>query len=264
MCGRFVSASPPDEVARYFGAEVGESLVEPSTPPESNFNVAPTTDVMAVIDDGGRRVEAFHWGLVPRWAKDPSIGNRMINARSETIAEKNAFKSAFKRRRCILTADGFYEWTPVPGHKKKQPWFISRPDGEPYAFAGLWETWRREDEDGSFEELRSCTILTGSPNEAMSAIHHRMPVMLAPSSWDTWLDPTNDDLDALATLFTPAPSELISIRPVSTDVGNVRNKGAYLLDPIETLDPDGTGEGTDPDELLAARAEQVLAADADS
>ena len=229
MCGRFVSASPPDHIAKYFDVdEVSEALLEPS------YNVAPTNDVYAITEDGGvRRLDAFHWGLVPFWAKDPSVGNRMINARAESIAEKNAYKHAFKKRRCIIPADGFYEWKKVPGQKRKQPMFIHPPEGEMYAFAGLWEVWRGGEDDR--EPLRSCTILTTEPNEATSEVHDRMPVILPASAWREWLDRENDDLATLGKLLVPAPAKLTLMHPVSTDVNNVRNKGADLC---EAVDPE--------------------------
>lgn len=226
MCGRFVSATPPDELAAYFGAEAREALLEAS------YNVAPTNDVYAVLSDGTtRHVDAFHWGLVPQWAKEVKIGSKMINARAETLAEKSAFKAAFKRRRCLVPADGFYEWqknAADPKKGRKQPYFIHRPDGEPYAFAGLWEVWVGPHQDQ--EPLRSCTIITTTPNEPMSRIHDRMPVILPPSAWDTWLDREVDDLDLLGQLLVPAPPEVISMRPVSTEVNNVRNKGPQLTE----------------------------------
>jgi putative SOS response-associated peptidase YedK len=226
MCGRFVSASSPDEIARYFDAEAPEALLEPS------YNVAPTNDVYAVLDDGGvRRLDAFHWGLVPIWAKDPRQGSKMINARAETLAAKNAYKPAFKRRRCIIPADGFYEWKKIPGQKTKQPHFIHRPDGEPLAFAGLWEVWRGPDKQG--DPLRSCTIVTTSANETMQPLHDRMPVILPASAWEEWLDPANDDIETLGKLLVPAPPELIVTHPVSTEVNSVRNKGAELIEPVE-------------------------------
>jgi putative SOS response-associated peptidase YedK len=224
MCGRFVSATPPDQVAAYFGAEAPEALLEPS------WNVAPTTDVYAVLADGStRRLDAFHWGLVPRWAKDVKIGSRMINARAESLATKGAYKHAFQRRRCIVPADGFYEWQKRPGEKTKQPYFIHRPDGEPYAFAGLWETWKGPDGKGD-EVLRSCTIITTTPNSEMAKIHDRMPVLLPPDAWDTWLDPDQQDLELLGRLLVPAPPQLITLRPISTQVNNVRNDGPELMD----------------------------------
>lgn len=234
MCGRFVSASPPDEIASYFGVEaMPEQLLEPS------YNVAPTDDVYVVYTDGGmRRMDPFHWGLVPRWAKDMSIGNRMINARAETVATNNAFKSSFVKRRCILPADGFYEWKKVEGtgpdgkKAKKQPYFVHRPDGEPVALGGLWAEWKGQDRNGEDVTLRSTTIITGEPNEKMAEIHDRMPLILPREAWDRWLDPAFDDVDALGKLLVPAPASLIELRPVSTDVNNVRNAGPHLTDEV--------------------------------
>jgi putative SOS response-associated peptidase YedK len=231
MCGRFVSSSPPDELAKYFAVEdVAEQVLEPS------YNVAPTRDVYVVFETGGvRRLDAFHWGLVPFWAKDPSVGNKMINARADSVTSKNTYKRAFAKRRCLIPADGFYEWRTVPGQKAKQPYYIERTDGEPLAFAGLWELWRPKDapEGDDSQLLRSCTIITGEPNEKMAAIHDRMPVMLPPSAWSAWLDPTNDELETLGKLLVPAPSDLMTIHPVSTAVNNVRNDGPELTDPAD-------------------------------
>lgn len=231
MCGRFVSSSPPDEIARYFDAEApAEAALEPS------YNVAPTSDVYVVLEDGGvRQVAAHHWGLVPIWAKSPALGNKMINARAEGLAAKNAFKHAFRKRRCLVPADGFYEWRKVPGAKVKQPYFIHRTDDEPLAFAGLWEEWKGPEKDGS-QRLRSATIITTTPNELMATIHDRMPVILPPSSWDQWLntDPADDaGLEKLAELLVPAPEGILVMHPVSTDVGNVRNRGAQLTTPVD-------------------------------
>jgi putative SOS response-associated peptidase YedK len=232
MCGRFVSATPPDQIAAYFGTEAPEALLAPS------YNVAPTNDVYAILSDGTtRHLDAFHWGLVPLWAKDPKIGSKMINARADTLAAKNAFKSAFKRRRCIIPADGFYEWRKdpnAPPKAKKQPYFIHRPGGEPVAFAGLWEVWKGPNKDQ--EPLRSCVIITTSPNEPMSAIHDRMPVILPESAWATWLDREIDDLDLLGKLLVPAPPELITMHTVSTEVNNVRNNGEHLIEEAPPID----------------------------
>lgn len=243
MCGRFVSSSPPDEIARYFDAQPpAEAALEP------NWNVAPTNDVYVVMVDGGvRHLEPHHWGLVPFWATSPAIGNKMINARSEGLAEKNAFKHAFRKRRCIVPADGFYEWQKVPGQKTKQPYFIQREDHEPLAFAGLWEEWRGPDRDGQ-QRLRSATIITTSANETMAPIHDRMPVLLPPSAWDEWLDPANADLETLGRLLVPAPPRILTMHPVATDVGNVRNRGPHLVDPVPTSDPAvGTADGAGDD-----------------
>lgn len=226
MCGRYVSATPPDQIAAYFGTE------EPEASLPASYNVAPTNDVYAVLADGGvRHLDAFHWGLIPLWAKEAKIGSKMINARAETLGEKSAFKSAFKKRRCLIPADGFYEWrknATDPKKGKKQPFFIHRPDGEPYAFAGLWEVWRGPERDQ--EPLRSCTIITTTPNDAMAEIHDRMPVILPSSAWDTWLDRNNDDLDLLGQLLVPSAAGLITMHPVSTQVNNVRNDGEALVD----------------------------------
>ena len=247
MCGRFVAASPPDEMAKYFGAAAPDALL-----PE-NYNVAPTTDIYALVGDRPpeideasaaavepavasppRRLETFHWGLIPMWAKEQKIGNRMINARAETVATKNSFRAAFKRRRCLIPADGFYEWkvvgTDEKGKPKKQPMYIHRPDGEPLAMAGLWERWLGPDKDWD-EALHSATIVTTEANDFMSGIHNRMPVFLPPAAWDEWLDPDNEDVDALQELLVPADEALLRAHPVDPAVGNVRNKGAELIDP---------------------------------
>ncbi|CAB1057083.1 Gifsy-2 prophage protein [Olavius sp. associated proteobacterium Delta 1] len=151
-----------------------------------NLDVAPAQEIWAIIQDGAEnRLDKFHWGLVPFWAKDVSIGNRMINARAETIAEKQCFREAFKSRRCLIPADGFYEWKTKKG--MKQPVFITLPDRKPFAFAGLWETWQKTDDTDSL--YKSCTIITTRASESFSSIHHRMPVILKPQVYDKWLDP---------------------------------------------------------------------------
>jgi putative SOS response-associated peptidase YedK len=231
MCGRYVSKSAPDEIAKYFGAEMSETLVE--APPEANFNVAPTSNVLIVVERGDvRQLDVARWGLVPSWAKDLSIGARMINARAETLASKPAFKRAFQRKRCIVPADGFYEWKPIPGQKRKQPVYIHRADGDRFAFAGLWELWR-DPEAPDAPPLRTCTIITGRANEKVAPVHDRMPVMLPPDAWDRWLDHDLHDTDALAELLVPAPASLIELHAVSTAVNNVRNKSPELIDRVE-------------------------------
>ena len=178
MCGRFVSASPPEEIAEYFAAMMMGDPLEP------NFNVAPTLDVYVVYEDGSeRKLDQFHWGLVPGFAKDVKIGNRMINARAETLATNNSFKHSFARRRCIVPADGFYEWQAVAGQKRKQPYFIHRQDDEPLAFAGLWAEWRGQ-VAGEQVVVRSTTIITTEANETMAPVHDRMPVILPRRAWD--------------------------------------------------------------------------------
>jgi putative SOS response-associated peptidase YedK len=184
--------------------------------------------VYVVLDDGdARKVDLLRWGFVPSWSKDIKIGNRMINARAESVPTSGAYKGAFKRRRAILPADGFYEWKKLPGGKRKQPYYLERRDGEPIALAGLWEEWRDPDRKG--EPLRTVTIITTTPNETMAPIHDRMPVILPPEAWDAWLDPTNDDTEALAKLLVPAPADLLVARPVSPAVNSTRNDGADLI-----------------------------------
>jgi putative SOS response-associated peptidase YedK len=239
MCGRFVSSSPPDELAAYFGVDqVGESVQDPDR--SANYNVAPTQDVLGVVEDADQRhLDAFFWGLIPSWAKDAKIGSKMINARAETLADKNAYKSSFAKRRCLVPADGFYEWKKLDGSgkAKKQPMFISRRDGEPLAFAGLWSVWRGPDKDQ--EPLRSLTIVTTTPNGTMAPIHDRMPVILPKDAWGPWLDRDNDDLASLSELLVPASDDLLDVRPVSTEVNNVRNNGEHLVERVEEMTPAG-------------------------
>ncbi|MDH3680584.1 MAG: SOS response-associated peptidase [Acidimicrobiia bacterium] len=264
MCGRFVSASPPDELARYFGAEPPDQELEP------NFNVAPTREVYAVrAADGHRKLTTLRWGLIPFWAKDAKVGSRMINARSETVLDKPAYRQAIRRRRCLIPADGFYEWAKVPGHSKKQPYYIHRSDGEPVVFAGMWERWRPSaeedgDEPSETEVVESCTILTCAPNESMAEIHNRMPVLLAPAAWDHWLSDT-EDVAALHELLVPAPEGLLTLRPVTPMVNSVRNNGPELLD-LET-DPLRPAEDRAAENRAAenrAAADVQVAADGDA
>jgi len=234
VCGRFVSSSSAEKIAEYFGAAFeGETLGE-------NYNVAPTNDIYAVVagPDGQPRLEVFHWGLIPVWAKDRKLGQKMINARAETIGSKPAFKGVFKKYRCIIPMDGFYEWQAgqpggpqtKSGKPAKQPMFINRLDGEPLAVAGLWSAWRDPAEEGS-DWLHTATVVTTSANGTMAPIHDRMPVILPQSAWSTWLDAANDDTAALSELLIPASDDLLQVRAVGLDVNNVRNKGAHLTDP---------------------------------
>ena len=231
MCGRFVSASPPDEIAAYFDASLAdEQVIEPS------WNVAPTDDVYAVTAAAAeRRLETFHWGLVPMWAESPGVGSRMINARAETVATRNAFRPALESRRCLVPADGYFEWQAVPGRPKKQPMFIHRRDGHPMAFAGLWERWR-DRTHGDTPWLHSCTVVTTTANDLMAPIHDRMPVILDPRSWDAWLD-DGADLEDLLALLVPAADDVLTFHPVSADVGNVRNNDPHLVEEIDDTDP---------------------------
>jgi putative SOS response-associated peptidase YedK len=236
MCGRYVAASQPDQIARYFGAEAPEVQLPP------NYNVAPTNDVYAVVEraDHTRHLETFHWGLVPSWATEVGIGSKMINARSETVATKSAFRSSLRKHRCIVPMDGFYEWrAPAEGaplgprgKPVKQPFYIRRADGEPLAVAGLWATWRDRNAGDDAPWLHSCTILTTDANELMATVHDRMPVILPASAWDAWLDPDNHDVEGLTGVLAPAAAGLLVMHAVSTDVNSVRNKGAELIRPL--------------------------------
>lgn len=243
MCGRFVSTQSAEELAKYFGA-----IPEADTPP-ANFNVAPTHDILAVVSDGDdtRSLRAFQWGLIPVWAKDAKIGSSMINARAETVADKPAFKGVFRKHRCIIPMDGFYEWQAATadsplnakGKPVKQPMYIHRVDGEPLAVAGLWSAWRPKDGPAEAPWLHTCTVITTSANHTMEPVHDRMPVILPASAWRQWLDPSAADIDALRAMLVPAPDNLLTMHKVSTEVNNVRNKGAELVAQVA----DRTGGG---------------------
>jgi len=227
MCGRFVATNSPTALADFFGASTAAS---PDL--DANYNVAPTTDVLAVVADaqGDRRIEAFRWGLVPSWADDVRIGSRMINARAETLAEKSSFRRPFARTRLLVPMDGFYEWT--QGATGKQPVYIHRSDGAPLAVAGLWTTWRPKGSDDESAWVHTCTVITTSANATMRPVHDRMPVILHPSVWDTWLDPANGDTASLAELLVPAPDDVLVMHRVSTEVNSVRHRGPQLRDPL--------------------------------
>jgi putative SOS response-associated peptidase YedK len=233
MCGRFVSSSSPQRIAAHFGADVAvDTLGE-------NYNVAPTNDVYGVVADadGHREVQAFQWGLLPVWAKDCKIGSKMINARAETIGEKPAFKGVFRKHRCIVPMDGFYEWAPgvaggpltKAGKPMKRPQFIHRVDGAPLAVAGIWSAWRDRDAGPDEPWLHTVSIITTAANETMAPVHDRMPVILPSAMWGVWLDPTNHNTEMLAGLLVPAREGLLAMHEVSTDVNNVRNKGIELI-----------------------------------
>jgi putative SOS response-associated peptidase YedK len=228
VCGRFTSSSPPGVVAAYFDAAIRETLAEPS------WNVAPTDGVHAVLEaEDERWLDVLRWGLVPWWSNDTRGAARMINARAETLSSKPAYREAFEKRRCIVPADGFYEWRVLEDGKSKQPYFIHRIDGDPMAFAGLGAIWRTPD-DG---RLRTCAIVTTKANDTVASLHDRMPVILPPSAWDAWLDPGNWDTTTLARLLVPAPAELMTAYPVSDRVNSVRNNGPELIAEAAPLHP---------------------------
>lgn len=235
MCGRFVASTPPAELAEEFEA-VLTAEVTGEQDPGPRFNVAPTLPVYAVATSrrtGERRLGLLRWGLVPWWADDVSLGNRLINARVETLRSKRAFRDAALKRRCLIPADAFYEWSHHGG--RRQPFAIVRRDGHRLAFAGLWEGWRPPGQDEA-PLLRSCTIITTRANEAVAPLHDRMPAMVPADAWEEWLDPDNDDWDDLRPLLEPPDAGLFRIYAVSTEVNNVRHEGAQLLEP----DPAGS------------------------
>lgn len=226
MCGRFTLTTPVDKLADQF--ELAGELPE-ITP---SYNIAPTQQIAAVAADleGERKLRRLQWGLVPRWSRDPEIGSRMINARSETLPEKNSFKSAFKKRRCLIPADGFYEWRrPGQGESgQKQPYYIRLETGTPYAFAGLWESWQGN--DGT--RIHSTTIITTEANHLVGAIHDRMPVILPLESYATWLDTSIQEPEELMPLLAPYPSEEMEASPISTHVNRPSNDDPVCVEPM--------------------------------
>ena len=196
---------------------------------QPRYNIAPTQPIAAVrISPGNKQRELthFHWGLIPFWAKDIKIGSKMINARSETAAEKPSFRNAMRYRRCLVPADGFYEWQKVDG--RKQPVRIQRKDGGLFAIAGLWEQWQGQ--DGS--EIESCTLLTTQPNELLSQVHNRMPVILNPDDFDLWLDISAQNASAVQHLLRPYPGDEMRYYPVSTYVNSPYNDGPGCIEPL--------------------------------
>jgi putative SOS response-associated peptidase YedK len=223
MCGRFTLLAPGEAVAELFDLSETPQLAP-------RYNIAPTQPVAAVRynnDKNQRELAHFHWGLIPRWAKDPSIGSRMINARSETAAEKPSFRAAFKYRRCLVPTDGFYEWWKVDGGK--QPVLIKMKDERPFAIAGLWEHWQSP--DGS--EIESVTLLTTEPNDLLTKIHNRMPVILAEKDYDLWLDPGAQHPGEVQPLMRPFPGDKMTFYPVSTHVNNPRNEDPGCIVPLK-------------------------------
>ncbi len=223
MCGRYSMTGPnPARVQERFA-------LDDDVPIRRRYNVTPGDDVLAVTTDreGEPRGELLRWGLVPFWAKDPKTGFRMINARAETVAEKPAFSGALTHRRCLILADGFYEWQACPDARRKQPFWITRSDGEPFAFAGLWATWHAPNDT----TLRSCTIITTMANEVLAPIHDRMPVMLADADEEgRWLD-AGTATPILTELLVPLPSAAVAVRAVGHAVSDARYDGSDCLDP---------------------------------
>jgi putative SOS response-associated peptidase YedK len=246
MCGRYASSRRPEDLVEEF--EIDKVEVKETLAPD--YNVAPTKQVYAVVqrpaeaDDtpAQRQLRTLKWGLVPFWAKEPSIGNKMINARMETVHEKPAFRRAFAARRCLLPADGYFEWYPTEqktkaGKPLKQPFFIRPADGGVMAMAGLYEIWRdpTRDEDDPQRFLWTCTVLTTTAEDSVGHIHDRMPLLVEPDRYDAWLDPSNANVDDLKRLLVPAAPGRLEAYPVSTAVNSVRNNGPELVDPLEPV-----------------------------
>ena len=246
MCGRFVSARERQELIDEFLVERDEVTRDVA----ADFNVAPTDPIVAVLSRRPRKspespesppVRELHlvrWGLVPSWAKDPSRGARLINARAETIAVKPSFRSAFARRRCLIPADGYYEWRPLGGREhgrpRKQPYYIHRADGQGMAFAGIYELWRDRalPDDHPQARLWTAAIITTQATDDVGWVHDRMPMVVSPARWADWLDPAAGDADSLLRSITPATSERLETRPVSTAVNSVAADGPELLTPL--------------------------------
>ncbi len=225
MCGRYASSRDARDLASTFEVE---EPVEQVLPP--SWNVAPTDPVYAVLQrEQARQLRVLRWGLVPSWAKDAKGAARLINARQETVTSKPAFRAAYARRRCLLPADGYYEWQ-VDG-TRKQPWFLSRADGAPLAMAGLYEVWSPPEG----ERLWTCTVITTSAADELGHIHDRTPLLVPPSDWDRWLDPAVEDPGQH--LLVPAVDGALEAWPVGAAVGNVRNDGPELAAPLEPEQP---------------------------
>jgi putative SOS response-associated peptidase YedK len=221
MCGRFTLTQSAEKITEFFGlSEVSELA--------PRYNIAPSQLIAAIVQDKENqenKLKWMRWGLIPSWAKDTKIGYKLINARSETLTEKPSFRNAFKRRRCLIIADGFYEWQKQEKHK--QPYYIQLRDKQPFAFAGLWETWQPEDG----EAIISCTIITTEANAVMQPIHDRMPVILSPDVYEQWLDPTFDQSNDLLESLKPYDSEMIAT-PVSNVVNNPVHDQPECVEPI--------------------------------
>ncbi|CAN5327412.1 SOS response-associated peptidase [soil metagenome] len=248
MCGRYASSRRPQDLVEEF--EIDKVEVKETLAPD--FNVAPTKPVYAVVqrpvskdaDDLERQLRVLSWGLVPFWAKDPSIGNKMINARMETVEQKPAYRKAFASRRCLLPADGYYEWYATDqktkaGKPLKQPFFIHPADGGVMAMAGLYEIWRdpTRDEEDPLRFKWTCTVLTTRAEDAVGHIHDRMPLLVEPERYGAWLDPTVSDPTELKKLLVPAAPGRLEAHPVSTEVNSVKNNGPDLLNPLPTEAP---------------------------
>jgi len=225
MCGRYSQTQSAEIIAQAFQVDNVPTL-------KPRYNIAPTQSVATVLQAStgtNRQLKMLHWGLIPSWAKDRKMGARLINARAETVAEKPAFRSAFRQRRCLVLADGFYEWQQQENQKQKQPFYFRMNEKHPFAFAGLWEHWQDQD---SGEEIESCTLLTTDPNELMKPIHNRMPVILDAKDYELWLDPEVKKSELLQPLLRPYPTEEMTAFPVSKAVNKPSNDTAECINSI--------------------------------
>ncbi|MGO8870806.1 MAG: SOS response-associated peptidase [Acidimicrobiales bacterium] len=233
MCGRIALFTPPARMARLLEATLAAG-VDPDAPP--SWNVPPTLPILGVTADhdvegaaGARRLDVYRWGLIPWWANDPTIGNKTFNARAETVGTKPMFRDAYRDRRCIVPADGFYEWEKTPGTARR-PFYFHRRDGEPLAFAGLWEIWRDPSQADDLQgRIRSCTIITTGAGPDTRAVHDRQPVVLERATGDLWLDPGTTDRDELGGLLHASPAGTLAHHPVDPLVGSPRNDGPQLI-----------------------------------
>lgn len=221
MCGRFTLRAPAQVIVEQFQLSLPVVWT-------ARYNIAPTQPVLAVVQDtaGTRIARPMAWGLIPSWAKDPSIASSLINARCETVAEKPSFRSAFRRRRCLIIADGYYEWQKVAG--QKQPYLIHRPSHRPFGIAGLWETWG----ESLYE---TCTLITTDANASLRPIHDRMPVVLEPEDYDRWLDPSQERPESLLSLLQPAAPDRLIAEPVSRHVNNARHDDPECVSVVRML-----------------------------
>ncbi|HTI15221.1 MAG TPA: SOS response-associated peptidase [Dictyobacter sp.] len=220
MCGRYTLIHNPGSIAQALQVRVPASLR--TTP---RYNIAPTQDIVTVMHDTDTHLDLLRWGLIPSWAKDASIGSRMINARAETLAEKASFRRLLHSKRCLIVADGFYEWAKESGSKSKTPMYIQMQDQAPFTFAGLWDTWKNPEG----QQLRTCTIITTDANELMAPIHNRMPVILSPEEREQWLDPQIHDNQILLPLLKPYTASAMMVRAVSRMVNDPKHDSAELI-----------------------------------
>jgi putative SOS response-associated peptidase YedK len=223
MCGRFTLTVDAESIQMNF------PWLKVPEPIKPRYNIAPSQPVAVIANTNEKKLDFLIWGLIPSWAKDPKIGNRLINARGETLAEKPSFRAAYRRRRCLILTDGFYEWVKQPGQKTKSPFYVQLKSKQPFVFAGLWETWFSP--DGS--ELKTTTIITTEPNDLISRIHARMPVIIPEQAYNLWLESTEKSPEELNHLLKPFPSDEMIQFPVSRVVNSPTNDSPECIEPLK-------------------------------